>query len=1146
MKEMTLQLFEYLLAARDSVDPVNPNSNNDDAYWYLDEIIQLGNVRIVEEDDHVSYIEVSYPNTNSTNKKPEASLLLTGVFRILGSESPSITPEQLKAILVNECQLLKTRLVAAGQELIDLSKWQQLLLNVSADQLPASMIAQKEACCSLVIDDLLSEYQRWINGAVSQNEEQASELYGYLESLASSASAPGTLALGVGILRLPTALMTYRPLLTMEVDAVMDPYREICRLSIKDKSLKIDEGFLSQVLLHDPNGGLYLKSEVNHKFITLFDNDAVGEVLKKIITMIHPEGQYIVSPQDVENSQDHLPAIFHRSVLFTQEVETDQATSELKGAIAYLEGNEAPSDIVRSIVDSEHRPDASASAEWLNRAQTVYPLSSDGAEEMILNALASSFGVVVRETCCDSKNNAIANLTTHLASLGKKTLIIGQDQDEWLKIQNELPHYLKEAQADWVTQTGGQAIFSREMHQLMDEIASIEEKARGLQAQLVRHRELSSNEILWQDKSYLPYELSQFLAKLGEPGYVIPDHIPMEANLDASRVDLQKMWDFRGSFTPENLALLNYEFINVADVLKDEEYRKLLMAEKRYLALGAEFEEIGGLFSEDSDFGFVQYLHDRLPCLIQSLSGVSDEYEYRVLVDAMSSLGRYHQLTRFLDQFNQQIDRLVSFQGSEVEFRALLSETDQAFAIDSSMRPADLSQKNLILEFYMKKQLLMSQALKKAHSIWLFNEEARTLSSNFKGISAANLSTIDQLHHGTLLHLAKVELDAGWAYVSEYLADKHQSVPYLSDLHPSCLTWYEALQKQDFDGFKVALENVKELTTTRENFVDFANLSTELSQVVPSFVTTLMSEESAGNDMPDYHTAFNYAQLSTFFEKLHEQRICDLEDHLLTLRLQKQELVDQLIRKRCRVNTKYLDDGSIDSAVCFVSVKELPHLKIDPQSYDVAILTDASRQSVFNLSRLMFASRAVLFGRTTDTVTDYVRLDNVQSQEMFERHGPSLHRFGGQYLSDSLFDLVHHSIPWHARMELPDRLNPEWIEDLNLADATGLKHYDNPVEEEIFEALFKMGYNMRSKVEIGPTTLDMVVVGSSGRAAINVVGDCPMDQEVIVGRIEEELALRELGLNIYNLSATEFYLNSRQVLKEVSEYLARLGIEPSA
>jgi len=1169
MKEMTLQLFEYLLAAKNSRVPINQSLDDDQQHWFLDELIQLDSVRIIEENADVSYIEVSCPSY----EKPEESLLLSEVFRMLGSNHSEMDSGQLEAILLKECALLKAKLNKPDHELIDLNEWQKLLLNVSAAQLPVFMITKKMTCCNLVINDIVSEYQDWLQASKTQNQPLVEGLYAHLKEVHSSVSKTKKLALGVGILRLQSTPAVFQPILTMEVDVEMDPSRKVCRISIKDKSLKIEEELLEHALFHDPEGANYLKAEINRRLILPFDNDAVGDALQKIVTMIHPQGQYITSSRDMEQSKDHLPTIFHRSTLFTKEIEVDRSTSELKETIKYLENNGKASDVIRSIVDSAHRPDSASAAEWMSQIQTVYPLSSDGAEKMVMNALATNDGVVVNETCSDSKINAIANLITHFTSLGKRTLIVGQDGGELLKIQTRLPHYLKGMQRYLTLEPEGGAssigelksafanhrsVFSGEMHQLIDEIARVDEKIVHLQTQIVRYRELSSNKVLWKGRHYHPYELSQFLAKLGEPGHVIPDPIPMEANLKASRLELQKMWDSRRSFTPENLDLLNYDFIHVNDVLKDEEYRKLLMAEKRYLALVDGLEGSDVLFDATSDPGFIHYLHDKLPRLIQEISDVVDDYEYGILMDAITSLGRYHQLARLLDQFSDQIDRLENFIGTEAELKQFIAEMNQTFYVTSDAPEFDLSRKVFVIEFYMKKKLLMSQALQKANAIWLFNEESRMLSPDFKGISATNLLTLDALHRGALLYLTKTDFEVGWSYVSEHLTHKYQSVLQRPDLHPICLAWYEALQDQNFEAFKTTLQEMKDLTVTRANFTDFAELSALVSESLPSFVPTLLSEERADEDMPDYHAAFDYAQLSTFFGRLHEHRISDLENHLLMLRGQKQELIDELTEKRCWVSAGVLEKAGkglaeptlVHLPICFMPVADQPwetsskrsKLDINPDSFDVAIFADASKQSVFSLARLMFADKAILFGRASDAVTDYVTLDDVRAQKMSDRYGPVLHRFGGQYLMNSLFDLIGNATAWNARIELPNRLNKEWMDQLGRLDAVGFKKYDNAVEEEIFEALLKKGYDIRSKIKVGEALLDLVVVGKTNKVAINIVGDVPMDREEILAQMEQEMQLRELGLNIYNLSATEFYLNSRQVLQEVNDYLDRLNI----
>jgi len=1154
MKEMTGQLFEYLLAAKNSSGPTNQRLSDSQEHWFLDELIQLDNVHMMEDGADVSHIEVVRP----TYEKPEKSLLLTEVFRVLGSDEPEVEPEQLGAILSKEYELLKAKLNKEKHELVDLSQWQKLLLNVSTDQLPVFMVMNKITCCDRVIKDLVLEYQAWLTGKGPLSGQSNEELYAHLKKIQSSQLDPQKLALGVGILRLPSTPAVFQPILTMEVDVEVDPYGEVCRISLKDKSLKIEEDLLDHALFHDPEGANYLKAEINRRLILPFDNDVVGEALQKIVTMIHPQGQYITSSRDMECINDGLPTIFHRSVLFTKRVEVDRSIGELKEAIRYLEHHEQASDVVQSIVDSEHRPDSMATAEWKRRVQTTYPLSSDGAEEMIMNALATNYGVVVNETCSDSKINAIANLIIHFTSLGQRTLIMSQDGGELLKIQARLPHYLKDMQRFLTlderqltntpeSQIDHRSVFSEEMHQLVEEIAAVDEKIETLRTQLARHRELRSNKILWKDNYYYPYELSQFLAKLGEPGYVIPAPIPMDVHLKASRLDLQKMWDFRSDFTAENLELLNYEFINVGDVLKDEEYQLLLMAEKRYLTLMEEFEESGTLLDGAGDFGFIQYLHDKLPPLMQNVSGIADDYEYSVLMDAITSLERYRQLTRLLDQFSDQIDRLASFLGTESELKQLIGDMNQAFFITSDAPEVDLSQKTYILEFYIKKRLLMSQALQKAHGIWIFNEESRTLFSEFKGISATNLPVLDSLYHGALVHLAKVDFETGWAYVSEHFINKYQSDLERPDLHPVCIEWYEALQNRDIESFKATLQKMKDLTTIRENFINFADLSAQMGEAVPNFVSTLLSEESTEKDMPDYHGAFDYTQLTTFFERLHEKRLSDLEDRLLGLRGQKQKLVDQLAQKKCWATARHQD-----LPICFMPTTDQPweigdkrsSLEMNSNSFDVAIFTDASKQSIFDLGKLMFANKAILFGRRSDATFDHVTLDDIRSQKMSDRYGSALHRFGDQYLTDSLFGLIAHATAWNARIELPSRLNQGWLDTLVATDSRGIKKYDNTVEEEIFEALFKKGYELRSKINVGSAMLDMVVVGKTNKVAINIIGDTTASREETLAQIEQEMQLRELGLDIYNLSATEFYLNSRQVLQEVSDYLGRLGIQP--
>lgn len=1197
MRNMTTQLFEYLLAARNSNLPINYDLNNYSTYWFLDEILPLIGTRVVEnQGDELSYIEVYRPFLNI--KEVEVSLVLNAVFKLLqyehtADEVLNVTSEQLEEILSLEYESLKQKISSIDKELIILNDWQQLILRVDTPKIQLDLAISKFNQSKDIILAIVNEYIDWKSNKEQVNNDKkhvikAQELYDYLISLDNS-KVKQQLYLGIGILNVPDDPSIYHPVLALKIHIDTDESEGVCRLYLSQSPLKIDP-ILDHVLFFDRDGVETLRNDIEKSKITAFDDELIADILKKIIAQIHPTGKYFATPVDPATTSVDTPQLLHRSVLFFKQDGEDELAERLKRTANNLKSDHKPSDVLGSIVDPNYFISHNQDLKFLQaeQDQCLFPMPVTDAEASILRFLNEQSAVAVFEEDRINKFYIISNLITHFMGYGKRILVLAENPNEIDEARKFLPSYLSGLHTVVSNESRYIHLMKQSLHELLvgkeknrnltqdtsDIIESIDKakvKTDEVKKQIVDYRELSSKKFFWKDKRYLPYELAQLISKLGGYDHLTGDIIPIDAKFRYKNSEIEKFWELKSYFSPENMDLLNYDFIDVDELMRYHGYQKLLMAEEKYLRLCSEHRDLESMFEDETDIRFVQYLFDQLPKLRKVVSEINDPYGALILKEAMVSLDSYHGLATSVDRINRAIEDIRNLEGGDDKRDALIYKLNTLLHIERSEMPiitSALGSVDELHEFYVNKKAQMNKALRAAHLIWVFNEEAFAMSANFKGISAEGIDIMNVLYHAAAIHLSKVEVKIGWSRVRSHFIRMYQSLIQQEQIHPLCLDLYETLKCNNFSDFKAVLSELNDKITTRHKFTMFGNFIAEISHLMPNFATKVMADIEAEIDtVPDFKAAFEQGKLNALFEQLKRYESERLEQKNEYFENYKLELQHELIKKECWKDKqlpnqkvileliKLLDESLFDHSndlnryltsfsTVFIPLNQQSTLeKIDSDQFDIVIFLDASSSTVFRLPDLMHAHRAILFGNSEEKLETKEVVSASNLIKLTNKYGKILQKFGEQYLGSSLFDLVAHSAAWDARVKL-NQFPLTLTKGFEFNAKKGLKKCDNVVEEEIFEALKKFGYDIKCKVKAGSLLLDFLIEGKDNSLAINVIGDIQMQREMIKKQLEQEIALKNQGLNIYPIVAPNYYLDPRKTLLTIYEKLDELNIYP--
>jgi hypothetical protein len=988
-------------------------------------------------------------------------------------------------------------------------------------------------------------------------------------------------------LYVPSNPSIYHPLLTLKINIDIDETESVCRLKLAQSPLKVDP-ILDHVLFYDLDMVEEISNNVEKSGITAFDDELIADVLKKIIIRIHPNGKYFASPVDAAKVSDDAPQLLHRSVLFLRQDESDELAERLKLTANHLKNYE-PSDVLGSIVDPNYSTSRYHDSEFLNAKQLLFPVPCTDAEQNILHLLDDHSAVAVFEEENTNKFPVISNLITHFMGCGKRILVLAEDVNEINETRKLLPSYLDGLHTLVSNEPSEVALIKESLHKLLegkekyknlthgtskiiDNIEKARMKADEVKKQIVDYRELSSKKIFWKEKRYFPYELAQLISKLGGFEHHTGDIIPINSKFEMKNSEIQKLWELKSYFTPENMDLLNYDFIDIDELMKYHGYKKLLVTEEKYLQLRSERKDLENMFEDETDIRFVQYLFDQLPKLMKDVAEITKPYGERILKEAMVDLDSYHALAASVDQINRGIEDIPHLAESIDKRNDLIEKLNYLLRLETSELPmilTDSFDEKKLYEFYLNKKTNMTNALRTAHLIWIFNEGAFALSKSFKGISAEGISMMNVLYHAAALHLNKVEVEIGWSRVRSHFIRVYQPAIQQEHIHPVCLDLYETLKHNNFSDFKEVLSELNDKITTRHKFITFGNFIAEIGELMPNFTSKIMTDMDTELDaIPDFKAAFEQGKLNTLFEQLKSYESEALEQKYEHFESYKLKFQHELIEKECWKNKKLpgqktvlelvelLDKSLLSNGnelkgifssfpAVFIPLNQASIIKkIDYNQFDIVIFIDASSSDIFRLPDLMHAHKAILFGNAGEKLAKKELVSASSLRKLTTRYGQVLHNFGEQYLGASLFELVAHSAAWDACVKLSQPFLLTLIKGFESEIKKGVKKCDNVVEEEIFEALIKLGYDIKCKVKTRNLLLDFLIEGEDNSLAVNVVGDTQMQREMIKKQLEQEIILKNQGLNVYTIQAPNYYLNPRQTLLTLCTKLDELNIYP--
>ena len=1191
MKNATLQLFEYLLAAQNSSIATVQNVNDYPVHWFLDELLTYRNVELVRSTDGESKLVIHCPDKK--HKKVEDSLMLAILLDLLQYDEENkqqvlIGVDELRENLVEELDAVNRKIGNSGQGKIILNEWQKLLLGVPETSISHRTAIIAQGSTYAIMEPVLAEYQVWLEKFHSKNADQTlalkeRHLYEWLMNLASEDGTPLEVNFGVGMLYINGENPISHPLLTVKCDVLAKPKQEEVELRFGNQTLTVDN-ILNYILFYGADIVQEMKDYVTDLALEPFDLDQVATVMQKIIKVIHPNGQYFASPAAAIAGIDHLPQVLHMSVIYAKEKQPYDDVAKQKTAVAkqkslvkYL-SKKKPSDVLGSVVDPNYVTPNERATDYRvpNPKNMLYPWAGPGAEHQILALLDYHNAVAVTEP--ENKNNhyLTVNLLTHLIATGKRILVVGEDDLTLDRIQCDLPTKLSGLHTKLASNYASYAGIKSDLATLMDRRASneftkssVDDLRNEIQLanaelstlidKIVQFRELGSRKNYWHGERYYP-EAEQMIKDSNE-----------ELPFDIDSEEVERYWRLRPYFTPENMELLNYEFINIDELTEYYAYDRMLALEEKYLQQVYANPGLDDTFENGTDIKFMQYLYTELPKLMKEVANVKTEYGNKVLKQAIVNAEVYHELAAALGRINIELKDINCFDTTAFQREVLIGKLNNTFEI-SNLDMATIDTNNIaqLWDFYQQKKEELTIALVAANSILAFNTEAIELSRNFKGISDDGLEYINVLYDAAALYISKFDFEESWKNVRDYFISYYMPIVAQPDIHPSCINLFEALKKGSYEEFKVALETIQDVLLTRHNFITFGEFIEKLGKFAPTFTATMMSENHGDDKLVAYfENAMNKAkldgglagQISVGESELLENGIDYLLDYLL-------QLQHDLIACESWKNTKFapkdvvvevnnllaierpLDEvlvGKILScfSVIFMPLSESGLIKnYDPNRFDLVIFADANKSNVMRLSELMHAHKAILFGSEQDTRVDPLSLGYYDFNRLAGTYGQTLHQFGEQYFNNSLLNLLANSAAWDAKIILPRYAMQLSVNEIADDVKSGEKVCDTHVEDEIFDALVGNGYDVKCKIDVGNTTLDFLISGEYSALAINVLGDNKLDRDEIKAQLEQEVELRKKGLYIRTIQSAHFYLNSRKTLMELYDYLEKLGIHP--
>jgi len=1203
MKNITLQLFEYLLAAQNSNLSVSYSLNKYPSYWFLDEVLSFDNIQL--ENVNEGKARVKLQRSNVSDQEINMSMGLSTILNLIqynntGSDQLLISKDELENNLLLEAEIVKRKLENKSKGVILINDWQQLLLGV--DQAQILVEEAKQENLETFIEEVLAEYEEWQVALKQRNLEKErllkeQEIFDYILTLNNNTDNTNKINLGIGVLYMPDEPSIYHPLLTLDLEIVVDSSETNIELIFADQSLQVDD-ILDHVLFYNLDVVKQVRLFTSEMKVSPFDDNIVATILQKIIKHIHPDGRYLSSPADAALAPKGVPQVLHRSVLFVRgERPHSEGVDKLKLISEYLSNNNIPSDVIGSIVDPNYISQSKHTPYKISGLDPFFIWATDGVEKQMVNLLDQNNAVAVFEEEKVDSSFIVANLITHLMATGKRVLVVGEDDLILDKIREAIPPYLSGLHSKLSAEETGLQKLKHDLAHLLekkdyyklpnletdkisDEIGQINSKLNGIARRVVDYRELGSKKVFWKDKRYYPYELAQLILKLGGRNYLNGDNVPLDVRFDMKDSEIGKLWELRPDFTPENMSLLNYDFIDIDELTNYTEYQKMLVAEEKYLQLVREDANLEEMFDNTIDIRFVQYLYDQLPKLMKDISEIKTSYGERILKKALSDLGNYHALASSLDRINRGIEDIEFLDGSKERRDALIQRLNEMLDIELSDLPIlyniDLNQ---LAEFYSVKRAEMTSALRAAHLILIFNEGAMALSGNFKGISAAGINTMNILYKAAALRLSKVEFEVYWSRVKSYFIRVYQPIIQQEHIHPACIDMYEALVNDHLSEFREVLEEIGNLTRARQNFVIFGKFINQIGEMMPKFTTSIMSDQNIDvATPPDFKEAFDQGKLNGLFEQLHmyeseflEQEVEELKEFQLKLQhemLEKEswktmhfvsesvllETIALLERGSFSNDDEANKMNDLDEVIdnvlsifpaLFMPLRENEIIKkFDPDLFDLVIFVNASSANIMRITELIHAHKAILFGKESTHINSPLNIRQKDLQMLLSTYGEALQSFGKQYFEASLFNLVANSAAWDAQVKLPKSATQVSIKNIGKNIKSGAEKCETPIENEIFEDLVKIGYDVKCKIKIGKVMLDFLIIGESNNLAVNVVGDIQLQREAIKTQIEHEMELRRKGLNIRTIQAVHYYLDSRKTLMDLCDDLERLEIFP--
>lgn len=1191
MENATLQLFEYLLATQNSNTTNAQDLNEYPAHWFLDEILTYTNVELKHSSSSKSRLVIYCPK--SLKKPSETSEFLAEILRLLQYDDASnpnllISDDGLEKNLILELETVNKKILASEYMPVLINEWQQLLLGINNSQISSDDVINTEEDAQKLIKDIVAEYKNWkfkitSNETKLQNiKEQA--LYDWFTEMIGDTGFALKLKYGVGVLYIPGDLQVSHPLLTMDLEVTNDKKNNQILLTFANWALEIDP-VLEYVLFNETDISQSIKSYVAGLEIDPFDHELIAIVLQKISQMI-AGAQYFATPEvaisaSVDTTQIlHLPVIYAKDKPAIGDKNKRKLIVEKQKSLVKFLTHKEPSDVVSSIVNPKYviPKDHYTNYRTPSYKNLLYPWPDNGIEQRILNSLDFHNAVTVLDQGSNSNDLIINNFLTHLIASGNRVLVVGESATSLDEVRARLPEYFSGLHTKLANNYGNYQKNYADLQQLIDKKAASDEHTTDgselrskiqlanaelteLIEKIVDFRELGSKKNFWQGDRYYTND-----KKFGN------DPVAKDLPADISSEEAQEILELRPYFTPENMELLNYEFININELENYHGYEKLLILEKKYLEAVYEHAGLEETFDESTDIRFFDYLYEELPKLMREVAEIKTSYGNKILKKSLLSDKTYQTLATSLGKMNIEVKDAEFFDATVSEKEQLIEKLNKMLDLQAQeMSGISTDDSTALWKFYQNKKTEMTDALRTANSVLTFNTKAMDLSKNFKGILADGLDIMNILYEAVSLHLMKIELDASWQNVKNHFLTVNEATFLSENIYPSCQALYELLKskRSTIDEFKVALFEIENILKARNSFVIFAEFVEKMGSFAPTFTAALLSEENPNQTINSYFekalskekTEGIIGQISVSESELLEHGIDYLHEYLQELQ---HKLIDHESLKNYRfarqdvlndteelfANEHPLDELLVNKILTSFNVVFMPLAEsglvkdFDANLFDLVIFIDATKSNVIRGVELMHAHKAILFGNITDRLVDPLNLRAYDFRRLGELYGETLNQFGQQYFNSSLFNLLVNSAAWDSQITLNSSEIKFSVQKAIEENEIGVRKCNTHVEDEIFDALAEQGYQVLCKVKYQNALLDFLVIGTDRAVAINVLGDAKLERDDVKLQLDSEVELRKQGLVIKTVQAAHFYLNSRKTLLELYEKLSELEIYP--